>query len=103
VATVKKALMVGIVGCAIAASAACGGGGAKSGAAGNGHSDAYNAGYKAGDNFTNLQLQTATWACAMAYGNAKGGINEDEYFQGCYDGAVKHGGVFENPDETDGS
>jgi len=98
----KKALMVGIVGCAIAASAACGGG-AKSGAGGNGHSAAYNAGYAAGDNFTNLQLQTATWSCAMAYENAKGGINEDEYFHGCYDGAVKHGGVFDDGNSTDGS
>lgn len=64
VATVKRALTLGIAGCAIMASAACGGGG---GGGLKGHSPAYDAGYKAGDNFTNMQLQMATMSCAMAY------------------------------------
>jgi len=93
VAKVKKALMLGIAGCAIMGSAACGGGG-NGGGGDNGHSPAYNAGYKAGDNFTNMQLQTGTMSCAMAYEQAKGGTNEDEFIQGCIEAAQKHGGQF---------
>lgn len=87
----KKTLLLGIAGCAIVASAACGGGG---GGGGGGHSQAYNAGYAAGDSFNNMQLQTATMSCAMAYEQAKGGLNEDQFIQGCVDAAQKHGGQF---------
>jgi|SRR5271163_3214037 hypothetical protein len=92
VAKVKQALMLGIAGCAIMASAACGGGG---GGGLKGHSPAYEAGYKAGDNFTNMQLQMATMSCANAYEQAKGGINEDDFIHGCIDAAQKHGGTFD--------
>jgi hypothetical protein len=91
--------MLGIAGCAIMASAACGGGG-HSGVP-RGHSPAYDQGYKAGDDLTNMQLQMGTMSCAMAYEQAKGGMNEDDFFHGCYDAAVKHGGTFEG--DTDSS
>ena len=81
----KKTLMLAIAGCAIIASAACGGGG-------SGHSKAYDAGYAAGDSFTNLQLQMAKMSCALAYERAKGGINKGEFLQGCAAAAQKHSG-----------
>jgi hypothetical protein len=89
----KRALMLGIAGGAIMASAACGGGG--HGGVPRGHSPAYDQGYKAADNFTNMQLQMGTMSCAMAYEQAKGGMNEDDFLHGCYDAAVKHGATFD--------
>jgi hypothetical protein len=71
-----------------------GGGGLK------GHSPSYDAGYKAGDNFTNMQLPMGTMSCAMAYEQAKGGGNRDDFFHGCYDAAVKHGGQFDTSTPT---
>jgi hypothetical protein len=90
--------MLGIAGCAIMASAACGGGG--HGGVPRGHSPAYDQGYKAGDNFTNMQLQMGTMSCAMAYEEAKGGMNQDDFFHGCYDAAVKHGATFDTDDPS---
>lgn len=81
----KKTLMLAIAGCAIIASAACGGGGS-----GSGHSKAYDAGYAAGDGLTNFQLQMPKISCGVAYERATGGINKDEFMQGCADAAQKH-------------
>ena len=92
-------MTLGFAVCAIALSASCGHSNNGSGP-GKGHSDAYNQGYQAGDNFTNFQLQDATMSCAMAYGKAKGGQSIDEFGQGCIDAAQKHGGVFDDPTES---
>jgi hypothetical protein len=81
----KKSLMLAIAGCAIFASAACGGGGS-----GSGHSKSYDAGYAAGDSLTNFQLQVRKISCGVAYERATGGINKDEFLQGCADAAQKH-------------
>jgi hypothetical protein len=96
----KQAFRLGIAGCAIMAAAACGGGGGGGGGGLKGHTPAYDQGYKAGDNFTNMQLQSATMSCAMAYEQAKGGLNEDEFGQGCVDAAQKHGGTFDTSTPT---
>lgn len=85
----KKAFTFTIGGLVVAATAACGGGG------GSGHSASYNAGYKAAEGFTVLQLQMATMSCAGAYEAAAGGTNEDEFIDGCIAGVTKKGGTFD--------
>jgi hypothetical protein len=97
---VKKAMVLSFAVYAIAVSAACGGHSNSGSGPGKGHSAAYNQGYQAGDNFTNMQLQMATMSCAMAYEQAKGGLNIDEFGQGCVDAAQKHGAVFDDPTDN---
>jgi hypothetical protein len=73
--------------------AACGGGG---------HSKSYDLGYKAGDGFNELQLATAGPSCGLAYAQATGGTNENEFLQGCAEAAVKHGATV-SPTDSGGN
>jgi hypothetical protein len=75
--------------------AACGGGG-------GGHSKAYDVGYKAGDGFSELQLATAGMSCGLAYTQAPGGTNENEFLHGCAEAAVKHGATV-SPTDSGGN
>lgn len=88
----KKALTLAIGGLVVAATAACGHSGD------SGHSADYDAGYKAADGFTVLQLQMAAISCAGAYEAAPGGTNEDEFIKGCVAGVTKKGGTFDTSD-----
>ena len=73
--------------------AACGGGG---------HSKSYDLGFKAGDGFNELQLATAGPSCGLAYTQATGGTNGNEFLHGCAEAAVKHGATV-SPTDSGGN
>ena len=73
---------------------ACGGGA--------GHSKSYDLGYKAGDGFNEMQMAMAGPSCGVAYMQAPGGSNENEFLQGCAEAGVKHGATV-SPTDSGGN
>jgi hypothetical protein len=72
--------------------AACGSGG--------GHSNSYDLGYKAGDGFNEMQMAMAGPSCGVAYMQAPGGTNENEFLRGCAEASIKHGATV-SPTDSD--